>query len=535
MAAGGANCFGRPFDYTGFAPGIRCRTSAVFYLASALIDMGRRVFFFAVNAVAARQFLLDLGLYCAIFWISCRFQKSAYSALLIEVLLILVFLTCLYGLHQKFISFPRTLEVMMQSDEPATQVGLNRIQSGRIFSTFRHVNTFAGFLVMLMPLAVGRLVQSQSKPLRLWYASVLILQLLCLYYTKSVGALATLAVLFLISAYWIHRLNMPKLQHRHSVIIGILALVGILGTFVIFLNSRTDFVLDITKAGSLSWRLENWRIGWHIFLDHPLMGVGPGCYGAAYIGYMTAAANESRYAHNAWIQLLAELGLPGGLLWLIFTLAAIYSLRLYLKTPTFQTALALSFLGYLIHNLVDFDLYFSSISIPAFMLLGLVAPAGVETAPQSPGRRRFMMGMVILISIPLFFKNLAIARAKSDVRLAAAARVKNDYQTAYRYYLQACEKDPYDARTLASLAELNWILTPTEANRSIEYLQKAIRYDQRNPVYYFQLSQLYLVRNDYPQAEAALVTASRLYPLNANFRIALDSLRVWNPQSSSPP
>jgi O-antigen ligase len=71
---------------------------------------------------------------------------------------------------------------------------------------------------------------------------------------------------------------------------------------------------EADKYGSAAQRLAILENGWHIFIDHPLLGVGIGCYNQANARY--APGLGRRDAHNTYISLGAEMGIPGLLLWL---------------------------------------------------------------------------------------------------------------------------------------------------------------------------------------------------------------------------
>ena len=71
---------------------------------------------------------------------------------------------------------------------------------------------------------------------------------------------------------------------------------------------------EADQYGSAAQRLAILENGWRIFMDHPLLGVGIGCYNQANARY--APGLGRRDAHNTYISLGAEMGIPGLLLWL---------------------------------------------------------------------------------------------------------------------------------------------------------------------------------------------------------------------------
>lgn len=110
------------------------------------------------------------------------------------------------------------------------------------------------------------------------------------------------------------------------VVAGVLlpaAVTHRLGGITKLTSSQT--VAEADPEGSAAQRLEISKVAWRIFTDHPLIGVGIGCYFDANDRY--SAALGKRDAHNTYLKLAAELGLPGLLLWL----GLVGSVLLYVK------------------------------------------------------------------------------------------------------------------------------------------------------------------------------------------------------------
>jgi O-antigen ligase len=78
--------------------------------------------------------------------------------------------------------------------------------------------------------------------------------------------------------------------------------------------TSTDTIAAADPEGSAEQRWEIQKTGWRIFLDHPLIGVGLGTYPLANAEYSPELG--ARDTHNTYLNLAAELGLPGLLLWL---------------------------------------------------------------------------------------------------------------------------------------------------------------------------------------------------------------------------
>ena len=69
---------------------------------------------------------------------------------------------------------------------------------------------------------------------------------------------------------------------------------------------------DLSARG----RLDAWRTGLNMAKERPLSGVGAGAFVVAYPSFAPGDAGPARTEHNTFIQLLAELGIPGLFLFL---------------------------------------------------------------------------------------------------------------------------------------------------------------------------------------------------------------------------
>jgi O-antigen ligase len=123
-----------------------------------------------------------------------------------------------------------------------------------------------------------------------------------------------------------------------------IAFAAIIGVFAIFaLNVAPSYYWERvatisseaqtteTQSGTGSQRVYSWKLGWHIFLENPIIGVGQGNYpwtvGEAEedAGVLWKTRSISgRAAHSLYFTLLPELGLIGTL---IFVMMIIYSLK----------------------------------------------------------------------------------------------------------------------------------------------------------------------------------------------------------------
>jgi len=114
---------------------------------------------------------------------------------------------------------------------------------------------------------------------------------------------------------------------------SVAVLLSIAFTTLIFSTDLfSNFKLQIFTQSSVSQRLDYWRTGIEIFLDNPIIGVGPDEY-HRYAAVYRSAQQVTRdgymaipdKAHNVFIDHFANGGLITGILWLFFVLSVFYA------------------------------------------------------------------------------------------------------------------------------------------------------------------------------------------------------------------
>ncbi|OQY28093.1 MAG: hypothetical protein B6244_08280 [Candidatus Cloacimonetes bacterium 4572_55] len=470
---------------------------------------------FTIHFVNTRRLVYLQFFYFVIFWASLQIAGTLHRLKLVKILIFMTLVVCLYGIHQKWIGFPLTLEAAQGMEN--SPVGIERIASGRIFSTFRHVNSFSGFLIMLIPITAYALYLSIRISEKIGYALALIGELLCLYYTQSMGAFLTLAVMIGLTAIFLFIKNRRRLSATKwaTILITIIFHIGM--ALAAINKARPDAIWSLEKGSSLSWRWENWKIGLSIFKDHLLTGVGAGCYGSIYQKYMTVAANETQYAHNLPIQLSAELGVLGLLLISLLYGWRIYQIRQKVNESGWTTIFELSLFGYLIHNLVDFDFYFSSLSIPAFMLFGLSGAERRQEIAISPLKKKAILAGAIAVGFLTIISVFPPVYAEYQAEQALDRFIAGDESEAYMYQKKAVQTDPKNSLLSADLGNLTIrrdMPTPVKLGKSIALYEQAVRFDQCNPGYHLRLGQLYQAQGDTVLADRYFQSASDLSQKN---------------------
>jgi O-antigen ligase len=180
-------------------------------------------------------------------------------------------------------------------------------------------NRFAQILLLLMPLSFFMLRQARTRFTLLSVLAAIAMIVGGIVLTFSRGGFVTLIMLFgMIVAFRLVRI-------RHAAIAAVIATLIVLPLEPYYVQR----ILSIGQLGSLvssgnrpvvdngaALRLAENLAALQVFVDHPLLGVGPGhfskYYSSDYANRSGLARQEKNYrSHNLYLEIMAELGIVG--------------------------------------------------------------------------------------------------------------------------------------------------------------------------------------------------------------------------------
>ena len=228
-----------------------------------------------------------------------------------------------YGLAQRNVDY--MLLERMDMEDPETIELLRNFDGGRARRAegpMNEPNRFAQILLMVLPLTLYAYRTARGRRARLGAAAAGALILCGMVFSDSRGALVGLVALALLAAYvgWIRR--------THLLIAGVLialSLPVIAPRYVaraLSLGSVTSLAEGTnSKAadGAIRGRATEMLAAAQAFLDHPILGVGPGQYLHFYSleyqqknpRFKFRDIQKGRRAHSLYAELPAELGVAG--------------------------------------------------------------------------------------------------------------------------------------------------------------------------------------------------------------------------------
>jgi O-antigen ligase len=184
------------------------------------------------------------------------------------------------------------------------------------------------------------------------------------------GFVAALASLFVMGAL---ALGAGQRAWRRWLAVGLVGALVLLGFIFLPPNELIARFGEFAATDELSGdtRIQIWTETERLIAAFPLFGCGLGGFQSAFFRYKQMAPQHTvDFAHNDYLQLLAELGVVGFALLAVLVLAALWAaVRAALRSgPPAVSALGLAATGaltaILLHSLVDFNLY-----VPANALL----------------------------------------------------------------------------------------------------------------------------------------------------------------------
>jgi len=275
-------------------------------------------------------------------------------------------LTAVAALTQAFGGLERARGMVTDLPPQWREAAAMRLGGGRVFGTSALPGHYAALLLLAAPLVVERGWRS-VRWRRVGWCVVLALIAVAMVLTRSLAAPAIAAVLLVLLAA----------SGARSRLVPLAAGI-VLAVTVAVVASRHD--LGSLEPIRLRW--VNWQTAAWVFGQHPWLGVGLGGVGQAGLLAPTAAANITPYAHNTYLQLMAEFGIAG----LGALAAGVWALLRLIRTGVAaHPGLALAVATFPLHNLVDFSAYAPEVLLPWAVLAGTLAGRGLPL-PERPLR-----------------------------------------------------------------------------------------------------------------------------------------------------
>ncbi len=240
-------------------------------------------------------------------------RRGNLARTLLAALVATVALEVIYALYQWAWIIPHTRDVVYADPEQIHFIAVanlyefvNRLWSDEPYGTFVTRNSLAGFLALALPLLVW-IAACGSRRSRWLFAGIAVLAVALLLITRSRGGLAALGTCVGVLTLLEQRAWLAR--HRKPVLVAA-ALLAAAGAWAAFFWDRDPLGLR-SPTSSMGFRIGYWGGAVRMIEAHPLLGVGLDNFADHYLRYKSDLAGEVQRAHNDWLQIAAELGIPG--------------------------------------------------------------------------------------------------------------------------------------------------------------------------------------------------------------------------------
>ncbi len=378
-----------------------------------------------------------------------------------------------------------------------------RINNEAVVAMLGNRNFYAGFIVAGFPFLLYGIMHYIKSKKYLYLIILIPLGCMCfvnLLATRSRGALLVLVIQGIFALALIFK--------KPLRLLGIAA--GLL-IITIFLPSVHQ---SINRHLQDDVRPYIWEGTFHMICDHPFTGTGPGNFYIEYPKYRVhdyflsfKATDATRHAHNELLEVWAETGTLG-LLALLGILAYIgyVLINKHKRSPLhpFIWCLTFSSAGIMLHNLVDVNMRYHTMSAIFWVQLGMLS-AYSETGSKLKVPRlhrlvRYAIWGVFAFGCVYIVNHSIIQSMQSQIcfQKGIDAKEEGDWQTAVKHYKQGIAADPSNLSLLYHLGfafgELNMLDDAIETYSVIVQLAPYYASVRKN------LGTLYVKKKDFNKA-----------------------------------
>jgi O-antigen ligase len=259
----------------------------------------------------------------------------------LSVGLILFVITLLVARELNLDMFARLVAISVAVTCAMAMFSTKYQDAGRASGLLKDPNNFALLIAFAVPMALLLVVRSPNLLHRLFWGGCTLLLLGGMTKTDSRSGLVVLFLSLLIGA-WHYRAQLPRIRPRHLgfAMLG-LAIVIPLG-FYAMPAGYVERIQSLSILGSgaksqdpsLGRRASYIVVGGAMIAENPLLGTGPGTFPLHYAttGYAKAFSIKGetqdlyRRAHNTYLEIVSELGIPAGLMFVGMLALGLYNL-----------------------------------------------------------------------------------------------------------------------------------------------------------------------------------------------------------------
>lgn len=323
---------------------------------------------------------------------------------------------------------------------------------GYATGTYINRNHFAGLLELCLGIHLGFIAKAFIRRQFIHFGILALLGLISFWALIKTGSRAGICSFMISAAFIFGGLNLFKRGQRSFAALFLGGLL--LGAFFLFRPVAEKFLHVQDFSWSFAGRLETWKDTVRMIADHG-WGTGLGSFGLMFPHYQAALSLKGWWhAHQDYLELLVELGIPGFLPWLALMGGLWISLfkkllRGNLEMDPVGCGILTAVTSLAIHGLMDFNWAIPANAFLSVLLLGAgirwVSFTDKSFAEKTPVQQSPLFSNFIRVLTLLLFV-LSVPRAWAGVLFyqGKTAFQHSDYPRAIQRFEAAKKWNPFN-------------------------------------------------------------------------------------------
>lgn len=357
----------------------------------------------------------------------------------------------------------------------------------RIDSTLGSASLLAAFLAGMLPVLFSEARRSTGPAKGVLYVLITGAFTLLLAGGSRGGLIAAL-----VSAGIYLFLSTGSRKKALVVLGGLICTLAVVIVAVPSLQHRFLGFFAGTGTVSLERRMVIWDAAWNAVRASPLTGHGTGSFESivplfrAPDYWMNGSEDIVRHAHNIALELWAETGIAGPVLWLIIAVLTVRRGFAVARTLAsdgrdFFAALTAGFIGILVENLAGISILHPAVGGYAWLFAGVILGSGagegsvaVRTIAVKTPRSLALLPVVLATSwaIVTMVQHLPLFRSESHYIKARVLETRND-ENAQKEFIAAYETCPWNPQAAMSAAGLYFRMgQPAKSLEALDAVQR---------------------------------------------------------------
>lgn len=404
-----------------------------------------------------------------------------------------------------------------------------------IFANFGH-NHLVDFLVFSYPLSLILFFKEQQRFKKILFLllNLIFLSGFILSFSRGGILMSILIIILFEFSFWKNRKQQNKgvrLSHLYNIGMGLLLILilglGIVGYYYLgeekIKNLNNPLLEKTLRQSPFSSRIEYWRQAALAFKEKPLLGWGLDNFRYLSKKYQKWPGAWSWYVHNHFFQMFVELGIFGGLSFLLLIgaiLGSFFSKRWHQKTyPSMDWVLSLGLFVSAIHSFFDYDWQFPSVFLFFWVIAGYVNRSKVKSAKDYLVSK-FTLYLGIILFVVAFFE------FTGNLFLLSAFRNEEsgNYQKTENFYQKSISLWPFKLENWQAV--IHYYKAQNQKEKALNLLNNLLVLEPINDKNYESIGDLFYEKKDLDKTIEYYQKATELNPASSE-SIYLKIIDIW--------